>query len=126
MSRVVEFSKAGGPEVLKFKNVDVPEAGPGQVRIRGKAIGLNRAESMWREDKYIEPVKFPARLGYEAVGTVDSVGKDVTTCDVGDELHSIASVSMKDNGMYGEVVLAPIHALVKHPKGLSSVEAASI
>src|SRR5216683_2678968 len=88
MSRVVEFSEAGGPEVLRFKNVNVPEAGPGQVRIRVKAIGLNRAESMWREDKYIEPVKFPARLGYEAVGTVDSV--------------------------------------VKHPKGLSSVEAASI
>ena len=75
MSRVVEFSKAGGPEVLRFKNVDVPEAGPGQVRIRVKAIGLNRAESMWRENKYIEPVQFPARLGYEAVGTVDSVGQ---------------------------------------------------
>src|ERR1700730_12349332 len=75
MSRVVEFSEAGGPEVLRFKNVDVPEAGPGQVRIRVKAIGLNRAESMWRENKYIEPVQFPARLGYEAVGTVDAVGQ---------------------------------------------------
>src|ERR1700720_2105544 len=62
MSRVVEFSEAGGPEVLRFKNVDIPEAGPGQVRIRVKAIGLNRAESMWREDKYIEPVKFPPGL----------------------------------------------------------------
>src|ERR1700737_3195543 len=78
MSRVVEFSEAGGPEVLKFKNVGVPEAGPGQVRIRVKAFGLNRAESMWRENKYIEPVKFPARLGYEAVGPVHSVGKNTT------------------------------------------------
>ena len=104
MSRVVEFSKAGGPEVLRFKNVDVPEAGPGQVRIRVKAIGLNRAESMWREDKYIEPVKFPARLGYEAVGTVDSVGKDVTTIAVGDEVNTIPSFSMNQYGMYGEVV----------------------
>jgi NADPH:quinone reductase-like Zn-dependent oxidoreductase len=68
MSRIVEFAEAGGPEVLKFKDVDVPEAGAGQVRIRVKAIGLNRAESMWRENKYIEPVQFPARLGYEAVG----------------------------------------------------------
>jgi NADPH:quinone reductase-like Zn-dependent oxidoreductase len=72
MSRVVEFSEAGGPEVLRFKDVDVPEAGLGQMRIRVKAIGLNRAESMWRHNDYIEPVKFPARLGYEAVGTVDS------------------------------------------------------
>jgi NADPH:quinone reductase-like Zn-dependent oxidoreductase len=126
MSRIVEFSESGGPEVLRFKNVDVPEAGPGQVRIRVKAIGLNRAESMWRENKYIEPVQFPARLGYEAVGTVDSVGKDVTTVAVGDEVNVIPSFSMNQYGMYGEVVLAPIHAVVKHPEGLWSVEAASI
>ena len=126
MSRVVEFAEAGGPEVLRFKNVDVPEAGTGQVRIRVKAIGLNRAESMWRHNEYIEPVKFPARLGYEAVGTVDSVGKDVTTIAVGDEVNVIPSFSMNQYGMYGEVVLAPIHAVVQHPKGLSPVEAASI
>src|SRR6266849_6682410 len=126
MSRVVEFSETGGPEVLRFKNVDIPEAGSGQVRIRVKAFGLNRAESMWRHDEYIEPVKFPARLGYEAAGTVDSVGRDVTTIAVGDEVNTIASFSMKQYGMYGEVVLAPVHAVVKHPKGLSPVEAASI
>src|SRR5260370_39976081 len=120
MSRVVEFSEAGGPEV------DVPKAGAGQVRIRVKALGLNRAESMWREDKYIEPVKFPARLGYEAVGIVDSVGQDVTTIAVGDEVNTIPSFSMNQYGMYGEVVLAPIHAVVNHPKGLPSVEAASL
>src|SRR6266851_3391198 len=95
MSRVVEFTEAGRPEVLKFKNVDIPEAGPGQVRIRVKAIGLNRAESMWREDKYIEPVKFPARLGYEAVGTVDSVGKDVTTIAYG-ALIEDAKITSRD------------------------------
>ena len=59
MSRVVEFSETGGPEVLRFKNVDIAEAGPGQVRIRVKAIGLNRAESMWTHNEYIEPVKVP-------------------------------------------------------------------
>jgi NADPH:quinone reductase-like Zn-dependent oxidoreductase len=126
MSRVIEFSQAGGPDVLKFRDIEVPEAGPGQVRIRVKAIGLNRAESMWREDKYIEPVKFPARLGYEAVGTVESIGTDVTTIAVGDEVNTIPSFSMNQYGMYGEVVLAPVHAVVKHPQGLSSVEAASI
>ena len=126
MSRVVEFSEAGGPEVLRFKNVDVPKAGAGQERIRVKALGLNRAESMWTHNEYIEPVKFPARLGYEAVGTVDSVGKDVTTIAVGDEVNVVPSFSMNQYGMYGEVVFAPIHAVVKHPKGLSPVEAASI
>ena len=96
------------------------------MRIRVKAIGLNRAESMWRHNQYIEPVKFPARLDYEAVGTVDSVGKDVTTVVVGDEVNVIPSFSMNQYGMYGEAVLAPIHAVVKQPQGLSSVEAASI
>jgi NADPH:quinone reductase-like Zn-dependent oxidoreductase len=126
MSRVVEFSEAGGLEVLRFTNVDVPEAGPGQVRIRAKAIGLNRADSMWRRNQYIEPVNFPARLGYEAAGTVDSVGKDVTTVAVGDEVNTVPSFSMNQYGMYGEAVLAPIHAVVKQLKGLTSVEAASI
>src|SRR5436309_14585331 len=117
MSRIVEFSEAGGPEVLRFKNVDVPEAGPGQVRIRVKAIGLNRAESMWREDKYIEPVKFPARLGYEAVGTVDfSVGRDITRIAVADGVNTTPAFSMNQYGMYGEVVLEPIHPWVKHRK----------
>ena len=51
MSRVVEFAQAGGPEVLRFKNIDVPEAGPGQVRIRVKAIGLNRAVSLGKARK---------------------------------------------------------------------------
>jgi NADPH:quinone reductase-like Zn-dependent oxidoreductase len=111
---------------LRFKDVDVPEAGLGQVRIRVKAIGLNRAESMWRENKYIEPVKFPARLGYEAVGTVDSVAKDVTTIAIGDDVNTIPSFSMNQYGMYGEIVLAPIHAVVRHPQELSAVEAASI
>ena len=54
MSRVVEFSKAGGPEVLRFKNVDVPEAGPGQVRVRVKAIGLNRAYVLTEMNRFDE------------------------------------------------------------------------
>ena len=126
MSTCRRFSEAGGPEVLKFRDIDVPDAGPGQVRIRVKAIGLNRAESMWRQNKYIEPVQFPLGLAMKRWVPWDSVGKDVTTIAVGDEVNTIPSFSMNQYGMYGEVVLAPIHAVVKHPKGLSPVEAASI
>jgi NADPH:quinone reductase-like Zn-dependent oxidoreductase len=78
MSRTIKFAKAGGPEVLEFLETEVPAPGPSEVRIKVKAIGINRAESMWRTDMYIEPVKFPAGLGYEAVGLVDSVGRDVS------------------------------------------------
>ena len=77
MSRTIKFAKAGGPEVLEFVEVQVPAPGPNEVRIKVKAIGINRAEAMWRIDDYIEPVKnFPAGLGYEAAGIVDAVGKE--------------------------------------------------
>ncbi|HKB26028.1 MAG TPA: zinc-dependent alcohol dehydrogenase family protein [Methylomirabilota bacterium] len=126
MSRIVEFAKAGGPEVLEFKDIEVPTPADDEVRIRVKAIGLNRAEAMWREDAYIEPVKFPARLGYEAVGIVDAVGRNVTEVAVGDAVNTIPSFSMNQYGMYGDVVLAPSYAIVKHPPSLSYEQAASI
>jgi NADPH:quinone reductase-like Zn-dependent oxidoreductase len=66
MSRSIKFAKAGGPDVLEFVETAVPAPGPGEVRIKVKAIGINRAEAMWRQDDYIEPVKFPTGLGYEA------------------------------------------------------------
>jgi len=70
MSRTIKVAKAGGPEVLEFIEVQVPAPGPSEVRIKVKAIGINRAEAMWRVNDYIEPVKFPAGLGYEAAGVV--------------------------------------------------------
>ena len=51
MSRTIMFAKAGGPEVLEFVNKEVAASGPAEVRIKVKAIGLNRAESMWRPNR---------------------------------------------------------------------------
>ena len=126
MSRIIKFAKAGGPEVLEFIEAPIPAPGPGEVRIQVKAIGINRAESMWRNDKYIEPVKFPAGLGYEAAGIVDAAGKDVTDLAVGDAVSTIPAFSMNQYFTYGEVILAPDYAVVKHPEWLSFVEAASV
>lgn len=126
MSRTIKFAKAGGPEVLEFVDTEVPAPGPNEVRIDVKAIGINRAESMWRLDDYIEPVRFPAGLGYEAAGIVNAVGSDVTGVVVGDEVSIIPSFSMNDYGTYGEVIIAPDYAVVKHPKSLSYAEAASV
>jgi NADPH:quinone reductase-like Zn-dependent oxidoreductase len=126
MSRTIKFARAGGPEVLEFVETQVPPPGPSQVRIKLKAIGVNRAEAMWRVDDYIEPVKFPAGLGYEAAGVVDAVGENVGDFAAGDEVNVIPSFSMNDYATYGEAVIVPAHAVVRHPKTLSSVEAASI
>ena len=126
MSRIIKFAKAGGPEVLEFIEMQVPAPGPHEIRIKVKAIGINRAESMWRHDKYVEAVKFPAGLGYDAAGIVDAVGKDVTGFAVGDHVSTIPAFSLNKYFTYGEVILAPDHAVVKHPESLSFVEAASV
>src|SRR2546428_6047996 len=115
MSRTIKFAKAGGPEVLEFIETRVPTPGPREVRINVKAIGINRAESMWRNDAYVEPVKFPAGLGYEAAGIVDAVGKDVTGFAAGDEDHLVPPLSMYQYFTHGEGNLAPGYAGVHHP-----------
>jgi NADPH:quinone reductase-like Zn-dependent oxidoreductase len=120
------FAKAGGPEVLEFIETPVAAPGPHEVRIKVEAIGLNRAESMWRRDAYIEPVRFPAGLGYEAAGVVDAVGADVTGIAPGDKVDVMPSFSMNQYFTYGEVIVAPDHAVVKHPESLSFAEGASV
>jgi NADPH:quinone reductase-like Zn-dependent oxidoreductase len=126
MPRIIKFARAGGPEVLEFIEMEVPAPGPNEVRIKVKAIGINRAESMWRNDKYVESPIFPAGLGYECAGVVDAVGKDVAGFAVGDTVSTIPAFSLNKYFTYGEVILAPDHAVVKHPASLSFVEAASV
>jgi NADPH:quinone reductase-like Zn-dependent oxidoreductase len=64
---------------------------PDHIADHGISPGINRAEAMWRVDYYIEPVKFPAGLGYEAAGIVDAVDKDVSGFAVGDDVNVIPS-----------------------------------
>jgi NADPH:quinone reductase-like Zn-dependent oxidoreductase len=126
MSRTIRFEKAGGPDVLQFVDSEIGKPGPLEARIKVKAIGINRAESMWRLDAYIEPVKFPAGLGYEAAGVIEAIGEAVTGLAVGDPVSAVPSFSMNDYHTYGEVILLPADTLVKHPASMSFTEAASI
>lgn len=124
MSKVVRFHQMGGPEVLQIDNVQVRSAGAGEVRIQVKALGLNRAEAMYRSGQYTFTPEMPATLGYEAAGTIESIGDGVTEFSVGDEVNVIPAFSFADYGMYGELAVAPVHALVRQPGGMTSVEAA--
>jgi NADPH:quinone reductase-like Zn-dependent oxidoreductase len=126
MSRTIKFTQPGGPEVLEFIEMEVPAPGPNELRIKVRAIGINRADSMWRNDKYVESPIFPAGLGYECAGVVDAVGKEVTDFAAGDIVSTIPAFSLNKYSTYGEVILAPDHAVVKHPESLSFVEAASV
>src|ERR1700689_3320599 len=94
ISRTIKFDHPGGPEVLEFIETEVPAPGPHEVRIKVKANGINRAESMWRNDKYVESPIFPAGLGYECAGIVDAVGKEVVGFAVGDIVSTIPAFSL--------------------------------
>lgn len=124
MSKIVRFHRLGGPEVLQIDDIEVREPGAGEVRIKVRALGLNRAEAMYRSGQYTFTPEMPAILGYEAAGTIERVGEGVTGYVVGDEVNVIPAFSFADYGLYGELAVAPIHALVRQPQGMTSVEAA--
>ena len=126
MARTIRFYQTGGPEVFQIEDLDVPAPQQGEVRISVKALGLNRAESMFRNGQYLEQPKFPARNGYEAAGTVESVGEGVEGLQPGDAVSTIPGFSLNQYGVYGELVLAPAAMVVKHPESLSWEEAAAI
>ena len=125
MSKVVTFNRTGGPEVLEIVDMEVPAPAAGEVQIRVQAIGLNRAEIMYRNGQYVIEPEFPARLGYEAAGVVQAVGENVEAFTTGDLVSVIPSFMFNEYGMYGELVNAPVHAVVKHPENLSFEEAAA-
>jgi NADPH:quinone reductase-like Zn-dependent oxidoreductase len=126
MPRVVRFHQAGGPDVLKIETVDVPKPGAGEVRIAVKALGLNRAESMFRLGQYLEQPELPARLGYEAAGTIESVGPGVADLKPGDAVSTIPAFSQNQYGVYGDLINVPAAAVARHPATLSWEEAAAI
>src|SRR5215510_7052388 len=126
MARVVRFHQTGGPEVLQVEDVAVPPPAEGEVQISIKALGLNRAESMFRRGQYLENPKLPARLGYEAAGPVAAVGPNVQGFKVGDAVSTIPSFSLNDYGLYGDLANAPANAVAHHPASLSWAEAAAV
>jgi len=126
MPRIVRFHQVGGPEVLRIEDLPSPTPKKGEVRIRVEAIGLNRAEIMFRSGQYLEEPKFPSSLGYEAAGVVEELGAGVTGLSIGDRVSSIPSFSMVKYGTYGEVAVLPAYALAKYPAHLSVIEGTSI
>jgi NADPH:quinone reductase-like Zn-dependent oxidoreductase len=126
MAKVVRFYETGGPEVLKIEEVDIPPPGKGEVQIRVHALGLNRAEVMFRTGRYLSEPRFPARPGYEAAGTVTAVGPDVQGFQVGDAVSVIPGFDLNDYGLYGELANAPAALVTHHPPSLTWVEAAAV
>ncbi len=109
MAQAVRFYQAGGPEVLRFEDIEVGAPGPGQARVRHHAVGLNFADTYFRTGLY--PAPLPAGIGVEAAGVIDAVGAGVTGFAVGDRVAYTGSPL----GAYSTERVMPVDSLVKLP-----------
>ena len=126
MARAVRFHQHGGPEVLRIETVDVAPPAKGEVQIRVRALGLNRAEALLRRGTYIETAKFPSGLGLEAAGLVAAIGEDVAGIMPGDAVSIVPPLSMVRWPAYAEIATFPADLVVKHPPELGFETAAAV
>jgi NADPH:quinone reductase len=112
-SRAIRIDQHGGPEQLKLVDVLVGEPGPGEIRIRHHAVGLNFIDVYQRSGLY--PMNLPVQLGMEAAGVVEAVGEGVTHLKVGDR----AAYASQPPGAYCEVRVMPAKCVCKLPDAIS-------
>jgi NADPH2:quinone reductase len=112
-SRAVRIDEHGGPEKLKLVTLTVGEPGPGEIRIRHKAVGLNYIDVYQRAGLYALPM--PLQMGMEASGVIEAVGEGVTHLKVGDR----AAYASQPPGSYCEVRVMPAKCVCKLPDAIS-------
>jgi NADPH2:quinone reductase len=115
----VRIHEVGGPEVLRYEEVETPSPKAGQVRVKLHAIGMNFIDTYHRTGLYKLPL--PAILGREGAGVVDAVGDDVTDFQVGDRV-----AFMLDAPSYAEYAVVPAARLVQVPENVSFEDAAAV
>lgn len=119
-AKAIRVQRHGGPEVLEVMEVDVPDPGPDEVRIRNHALGVNFIDVYYRTGLY--PAELPHGIGFEAAGVVDAVGSGVTFLKEGDRV----AYCQGRLGAYGEAHVMPASMVVKLPKKISFEDAAAV
>jgi NADPH2:quinone reductase len=120
MVQAIRFAKTGGPEVLEWQQVDVGKPGPGQVRLRHSAVGLNYIDTYQRSGLY--PMPMPSGLGSEAAGIVEEVGSGVSGLKAGDRVAYAGGPL----GAYSEARVMPADRLVPVPAGITDEQGAAM
>lgn len=120
MVKAVIIEEHGGPEVLKLTDVEVGDPGPGEIRIRHEAIGLNFIDCYFRSGLYKAPL--PHGLGMEGAGVVEAVGDDVAHLKPGDR----AAYASQPPGAYAEARIMPAAQVCPLPDAVSFEDAASV
>ena len=121
MVAAVRVHKTGGPEVLTYEDIQVPAPGPGQVKIKNHAIGVNFIDTYFRMGMYPSPVGLPFVSGNEGAGEVLAVGSGVTDIKVGDRVGYVSGL-----GAYAAERLLPADRAVKLPDHISYEQAAAM
>jgi synaptic vesicle membrane protein VAT-1 len=119
--RQVWITRKGAPNVLEVREAPDPTPGPGEVRVRAAACGVNFADVMARMGLYPDAPPLPCVVGYEVGGTVDAVGQGVSSLKVGDRVLALCRF-----GGYSDVVVAPAVQVIPIPAQLSLEKAAAI
>lgn len=122
MTKVVKFYEPGGPEVIRFEDVEVGEPGPGEVRVRHVAVGLNFADTYFRGGTYKVPL--PSGLGNEASGVIEAVGEGVTHLSIGDRVTYTGFTNTL--GAYSTDRLISAELLIKLPEAINCETAAAM
>lgn len=117
--KAIRIHEFGGPEVLKYEDVPVPEPGPGEVRVKIEAAGLNFIDTYHRRGLY--PVELPVTIGVEGGGIVDAVGPDVTDLKPGDRVAYALQL-----GSYAEYAVVPAWKAVPVPENLDLQRAVTL
>src|SRR4051812_22844807 len=121
MSKGFRFYQHGGPDVLRFEDVEIGAPGPGEVRLRNTAVAVNYRDVLVRSG--IHAVKsFPSGIGLESAGLIDAVGPDVSGVAVGDRVSCVAG----PDGAYAELRLVPAARVVPLPDGIDERTAAAM
>jgi NADPH:quinone reductase-like Zn-dependent oxidoreductase len=118
--------RLGGPDVLQIDELEVGAPGPGEVRIKVEAVGLNRAEAMYRAGRYPVKPQLPSLIGYEGVGTIEAIGPGVADYEEGDRVCVLPMIQQGQYGIWAEQAIVPARILLPAPPGLSVAQAASI
>lgn len=122
MAKAVRFNAPGGPEVLRLEEVEVGDPGPGQVRLRHVAVGLNYADTYFRNGTY--PVPTPSGIGVEAAGVVTALGEGVTGLALGERVSYTGFLNTL--GAYSTERILPAAPLIKLPDTISFETAAAM
>ena len=117
--KTIRFARTGGPEVLERQEIELPPPGPGEVRVRHTAIGVNFIDTYHRTGLY--PAPLPATLGGEAAGVVEALGEGVTGLKPGDRVGYCTAGFRA----YAEASNVPADRLVKLPDGIDDEIAAA-